>query len=285
MYVSMNWIKEHIKLSDDISIDEIVDKLTKASVEVDGVQTIGDWWDPSLIQVGLVKDIMPHPNADRLRLADIQLSSSNIQRVVCGAPNLSIGQKIIFAKTGSKVFSPKNNEYMTLEQATIRGVESNGMVLSESELGISDNHEGILVLDNDSEVGISAKDLLSDVILDVHIWPNRPDLMNVIGIAREIDSIFNKESTLNLPGMNYEIQEDKNIIFPQTMLTITLIGSLYIFYFGYVSSNSNNSDFAYSWISLPFFILCYFHHLWTLKVKNDSFKMQVGVIKDLPNNS
>jgi phenylalanyl-tRNA synthetase beta chain len=218
MYVSMNWIKEHIKLSDDISIDEIVDKLTKASVEVDGVQTIGDWWDPSLIQVGLVKDIMPHPNADRLRLADIQLSSSNIQRVVCGAPNLSIGQKIIFAKTGSKVFSPKNNEYMTLEQATIRGVESNGMVLSESELGISDNHEGILVLDNDSEVGISAKDLLSDVILDVHIWPNRPDLMNVIGIAREIDSIFNKESTLNLPGMNYEIQEDKNIIFPQIII-------------------------------------------------------------------
>ncbi|MDG1990525.1 MAG: phenylalanine--tRNA ligase subunit beta [Dehalococcoidia bacterium] len=211
----MNWIKEHIKLSDEISIDEIVDKLTKASVEVDGVQIIGDWWDTTLIQVGLVKDIKPHPNADRLRLADIQLSSSDIQRVVCGAPNLAVGQKIIFAKTGSKVFSPKDNEYMKLEQATIRGVESNGMVLSESELGISDNHEGILVLDNESEIGVSAKDLLSDVILDVHIWPNRPDLMNIIGIAREIDSIFNNESTLKLPEMNYEIKEDKKIIFPQ----------------------------------------------------------------------
>ena len=81
------------------------------------------------------------------------------------------------------------------------------------------------------------------------------------------------------------IKSIKNSIFPQTMLTITLIGALYIFYFGYVASNVNNSDFAYSWISLPFFILCYLHHIWTLKVKNESFKMQIGVIKDLPSNS
>lgn len=106
-----------------------------------------------------------------------------------------------------------------------------------------------------------------------------------IATAKSIKNILIESNSSMSEELWSRIKNIKNIIFPQTMLTITLIGSLYIFYFGYVSSNSNNSDFAYSWISLPFFILCYFHHLWTLKVKNDSFKMQVGVIKDLPNNS
>tara|TARA_Y100001970_G_scaffold263531_1_gene349102 strand:+ start:24565 stop:27009 length:2445 start_codon:yes stop_codon:yes gene_type:complete len=215
MYVSMNWIKEYISIPQSVTIEEIVDKLTKASVEVDGVNRIGEWWEPELIQVGLVKDILPHPNADRLRLADIELAKSKVERVVCGAPNLEIGQKIVFAKTGSKVFSPKTNDYITLEAAKIRGVESNGMVLSESELGISDNHEGILVLDNDYEVGTSAQSILADTILDVHIWPNRPDLMNIVGIAREIDAIFNAKSTLKLPDMTYNIDNDNNLNFPK----------------------------------------------------------------------
>ena len=106
-----------------------------------------------------------------------------------------------------------------------------------------------------------------------------------IATAKSIKNILIESNSSMSEELWSRIKNIKNIIFPQTMLTITLIGSLYIFYFGYVSSNSNNSDFAHSWISLPFFILCYFHHLWTLKVKNDSFKMQVGVIKDLPNNS
>ena len=215
MYVSMNWIKEHIDIPQSVTIEEIVDKLTKASVEVDGVNRIGEWWDPDLIQVGLVKDIIPHPNADRLRLTDIELANSHVERVVCGAPNLEIGQKIVFAKTGSKVFSPKTNEYIILETAKIRGVESSGMVLSESELGISDSHEGILVLDNAHEVGTSAQSILADTILDVHIWPNRPDLMNILGIAREIDAIFNSQSTLKLPDTSYKIIQDDNFHFPK----------------------------------------------------------------------
>tara|TARA_Y100001970_G_scaffold294145_1_gene447508 strand:+ start:8670 stop:11114 length:2445 start_codon:yes stop_codon:yes gene_type:complete len=215
MYVSMNWIREHIDIPQSVSIEEIVDKLTKASVEVDGVNRIGEWWDSALIQVGLVKDILPHPNADRLRLADIELAKSQVERVVCGAPNLEIGQKIVFAKTGSKVFSPKTNDYITLETAKIRGVESSGMVLSESELGISDNHEGILVLNDAHEVGTPAQSILADTILDVHIWPNRPDLMNIVGIAREIDAIFNAKSTIKLPDINYKIKKDDNFNFPK----------------------------------------------------------------------
>ena len=103
-----------------------------------------------------------------------------------------------------------------------------------------------------------------------------------IATAKSIKNILiESNSSMNEELWN-RIKNIKNIIFPQTMLTITLIGALYIFYFGYVSSNANNSDFVYSWISLPFFILCYLQHIWTLKVKNDSFKMQVDVIKDLP---
>ena len=81
-----------------------------------------------------------------------------------------------------------------------------------------------------------------------------------------------------------KIKQIKNIIFPQIMLTIILVGTLYIFYFGYIASNANQSEIAFSWVSLPLFALGYFHHLWTLKVKNSSFKMQIEVVDALPNN-
>ena len=79
-----------------------------------------------------------------------------------------------------------------------------------------------------------------------------------------------------------KIKHIKNIIFPQIMITITLVGTLYIFYFGYIASNANKTEIAFSWVSLPLFVLGYFHHLWTLKVKNSSFKMQIEVIDSLP---
>ena len=106
-----------------------------------------------------------------------------------------------------------------------------------------------------------------------------------IATAKSIKNILIESDSSTSEQLWGRIKDIKNIIFPQTMLTITLIGALYIFYFGYVSSNSNNSDFAYTWFSVPFFILGYLHHIWTLKVKNDSFKMQIDVIKNLPYNS
>ena len=79
-----------------------------------------------------------------------------------------------------------------------------------------------------------------------------------------------------------KIKQIKNIIFPQIMLTIILVGTLYVFYFGYIASNANKTEIAYSWISLPLFVIGYIHHLWTLKVKNESFKMQIEVVDNLP---
>ena len=79
-----------------------------------------------------------------------------------------------------------------------------------------------------------------------------------------------------------KIKQIKNIIFPQIMITITLVGTLYIFYFGYIASNANKTEIAFSWVPLPLFVLGYFHHLWTLKIKNSSFKMQIEVVDSLP---
>ena len=105
-----------------------------------------------------------------------------------------------------------------------------------------------------------------------------------IATSKSIKNILvESESPLSEELWN-EIKQIKNIIFPQTMLTITLVGTLYVFYFGYIVSNANKTEIAFSWISLPLFGLSYIHHLWTLKVKNSSFKTQIKVVENLPNN-
>ena len=105
-----------------------------------------------------------------------------------------------------------------------------------------------------------------------------------IATGKSIKNILvESESPLSEELWN-EVKQIKNIIFPQTMLTITLVGTLYVFYFGYIASNANKTEIAFSWISLPLFGLSYIHHLWTLKVKNSSFKMQIEVVESLPNN-
>ena len=105
---------------------------------------------------------------------------------------------------------------------------------------------------------------------------------HIIKCYKSIKNILvENESPLSEKLWN-RIKKIKNIIFPQTMLTITLVGTLYVFYFGYIASNANKTDIAYSWISLPLFTISYFHHIWTLKVKNHSFKLQIEVINRLP---
>ena len=105
-----------------------------------------------------------------------------------------------------------------------------------------------------------------------------------IATGKSIKNILvESESPLSEELWN-KIKQIKNIIFPQIMLTITLVGTLYVFYFGYIASNANKTEIAYSWISLPLLAVGYFHHIWTLKVKNSSFKMQIEVVDSLPSN-
>ena len=150
---------------------------------------------------GKIVAVNPHPNADRLRLATVDLGTEQ-QTVVCGAPNLNIGDKIAFARVGAQLIDAHTGQSMSLKTAKIRGVVSSGMICSEKELGISDSHEGIMVLPAEAPVGTPLADYLGDVVLDLDVTPNRPDCLSVIGIAREVAAL--SRQSLHIPEISYE---------------------------------------------------------------------------------
>src|SRR5690606_16098610 len=162
--------------------------ITDATAEVEDWATIGGQWDRSLIRVARVKAIAPHPNADTLRLATIDAGEGDRQ-VVCGAPNIEVGQKVAFASAGAELFDGHTGKPAKLKPRAIRGVESDGMVLSERELGLGESHEGILVLPPDTAIGAPLVDVLGDVIFDISTWANRGDLLGVLGMAREVAAV------------------------------------------------------------------------------------------------
>ncbi len=189
MKVSLKWLSEYVDLR--LSPEELARRLTSAGLAVDNiVRTGGDWGDE--IRIGSVTAVEPHPNADRLRLASVDVAGER-HRVVCGAPNVAAGQKIAFGTIGARVRDGHSGKPMVLKPAVIRGVESAGMVLSEYELGLSDNHEGILVLPDDAPVGTRLADYLGDVIFELSVTPNRPDWLSVLGIAREVAALTGAE--------------------------------------------------------------------------------------------
>jgi len=185
--ISLNWLKDYIDL-EGISSSEIISKLTNAGLEVE------DYVDQSSIYkafiVGFVKDKKEHPNADRLSLCTVFDGKDDLQ-VVCGAPNVEAGQKVVFAPVGTLI--PKGN--FIIGKAKIRGTESNGMICAEDELELSDNHDGIMILDSGLEAGTSIiKALeLNDTILEIGITPNRSDALSHIGVARDIAAIFGRK--------------------------------------------------------------------------------------------
>ncbi|MFC2002960.1 phenylalanine--tRNA ligase subunit beta [Chloroflexota bacterium] len=197
MKVSLNWLREYIDAG--LPPAEIAGRLTLAGHEVGEIQVIGGNWEG--IVVGQIVEVNPHPNADRLTLVTVDLGADR-QTVVCGAPNLRVGDKVPFAHVGAELIDGHSGEVVRLKSAKIRGVASSGMVCSEKELGISGSHEGILVLPVEAPVGTPLADYLGDVVFDLEITPNRPDCLSVIGIAREVAALTGK--SLSLPRMSYE---------------------------------------------------------------------------------
>jgi len=201
--ISLNWIKDYIDLS-GISNEEIVEKLIMCGLEVEDYVDQNKTY--SGIVVGLVKEVQKHPNADKLTICTIFDGKSDLQ-VVCGAPNVKEGLNVVFAPIGSII--PNGN--MEMKKVKIRGVESNGMICAEDELGLSDDHSGIMILDNDLSVGIQISEALklNDVILEIAITPNRPDALSHIGVARDLSAIFNRD--LRIPKIDLqESQSDIN---------------------------------------------------------------------------
>ena len=186
MLIPLSWLRKYVPVTD--SPDDLAHKLTMAGVEIGDVETVGEGWDPDKIVVGHVLEVNPHPNADRLKLPTVD-TGGETATVVCGAPNVATGQKIAFAKEGARMFSPRSGKMETLKRARIRGVESAGMVCSSLELGLGEDHDGILVLDEDAPVGTPLGEYLGDAILDAEVTSNRPDCLSILGIAHEVAAI------------------------------------------------------------------------------------------------
>ena len=197
MKVSLKWLRDYLGIISPAR--ELAEKLTMSGSEVKGIEVVGESWDN--IVVGQVVAIEFHPNADHLKLATIDLATEQL-RVVSGAPDLRVGDKVPFARVGAHLFDGHSGQPFQLKGAKIRGIESYGMACSEKELGLSSAHEGAMILPPEATVGIPLADWLGDAILDVEVTPNRPDCLSVIGIAREIAAL--EKQKVYLPHIEYD---------------------------------------------------------------------------------
>lgn len=223
MLVSLNWLNEFVDLS-DIDEKQIAHELTMSGLEVEAVEHIKPQFK-NIITAKILK-IDQHPNADKLHLVTLD-TGLETKTVVCGAQNIEVGQVIPFASIGSEVLDRKTGEMFKLTPAEIRGVVSQGMLCSSDELGLSDRNyqeeDGILILNRfikNPQLGMALEDVLGleeDTVIDVAPTANRGDQMSVIGIARELCAIFNKElkfsplsstTDLNIDDFKVEIMDN-----------------------------------------------------------------------------
>ena len=180
MKFTLSWLKTHLET--EASLEEIADKLSMIGLELEGVEDRGKALAP--FTVAHVKEARPHPDADRLRVCIVETKDHGEVQVVCGAPNARTGMKGVFAPAGTHI--PGTG--IDLKKGTIRGVESNGMLVSEREMGLSDEHEGIIELPEDATLGapFAAVMGLDDPVIDIAITPNRGDCLGVRGVARDL---------------------------------------------------------------------------------------------------
>ena len=225
MQVSLNWLNELVDLS-DVEASQIAHELTMSGLEVEAVEEL----QPNFTNIRTVKieKIDAHPNSEKLHLVTVN-TGSGLKTVVCGAQNIKEGQIVPYASVGSKVLDRKTGEQFELTPAVIRGVESQGMLCSADELGVSERNyqdeDGILILNRifpDVVIGQDVKDVLGfekDTIIDVAPTANRGDQMSVIGVARELSALFNKplkfnpiESTRDLSTDKFKVEiKDKDV--------------------------------------------------------------------------
>ncbi len=215
MQVSLNWLNEFVDLS-NVEASQIAHELTMSGLEVESVEDV----KPSFTNIKTVKieKIDAHPNSDRLHLVTVN-TGSGLKTVVCGAQNIQEGQVVPYASVGSQVLDRKTGEMFTLTPAVIRGVESQGMLCSADELGVTERNyqeeDGILVLNRifpDVELGKDVKDVLGfekDTVIDVAPTANRGDQMSVIGVARELSSLFNTPLKFNPVECTKDLTTDK----------------------------------------------------------------------------
>lgn len=198
MKISFNWLKEIVGA--DVSVAEVSTILTDTGLEVDGVELVES------VKGGLegvivaeVLECEQHPDADRLKVTQVN-TGTEILQVVCGAPNVAKGQKVMLVTPGSTLY-PSPDEAFKIKPSKIRGVESNGMLCAEDELGLGKSHDGIIVLPKDTPVGMKAStyfELESDYQIEIGLTPNRSDAMGIYGVAKDLKAYLNTHQAANI---------------------------------------------------------------------------------------
>lgn len=215
MQISLNWLNEFVDLS-DIEAERIAHELTMSGLEVEAVEEVKPKF--TNIKTVRIEKISNHPNSDRLHLVTVN-TGETLKTVVCGAQNIAEGQIVPYAAVGSQVLDRKTGEMFTLTPAVIRGVESQGMLCSDDELGVAERNyqseDGILILNKifpDVKIGVDVESVLGfekDFILDVAPTANRGDEMSVIGVARELCAIFDKPLKFSPLECTRDLKTDK----------------------------------------------------------------------------
>ena len=205
MNISYNWLKDYLDF--DLQPDEVAAALTSIGLETGGVeevQTIKGGLEGLVI--GEVLTCEEHPNSDHLHITTVNVGGAEPLQIVCGAPNVAAGQKVVVAVNGTKLYD--GDECFTIKRSKIRGVESNGMICAEDEIGIGTDHAGIIVLPADAVVGTPAKkyyNVKSDYVLEVDITPNRVDATSHFGVARDLAAYLKqngKPANLKRPSVD-----------------------------------------------------------------------------------
>ena len=220
MNISYNWLKQYINI--DITPDELSKALTSIGLEVGGVeevQTVKGGLEGLVI--GEVLTCADHENSDHLHVTTVNVGAEEALQIVCGAPNVAAGQKVVVATVGTKLYS--GEESFTIKRSKIRGVESMGMICAEDEIGIGTSHDGIIVLPSEAVVGTLAKDyygIKSDFLLEVDITPNRVDAASHYGVARDLAAFFalkNPAVKLTKPSVDAFLVQNTNLTIPVTV--------------------------------------------------------------------
>lgn len=211
MKISYNWLTNY--LDSKLSAIEIATILTDTGLEVESTTAIGQVkGDLEGIVVGEVIECVQHPNADRLKITQVSIGTKQLQ-IVCGATNVAIGQKVAVALVGTTLYPSPDNP-LTIKEAKIRGEESFGMLCAEDELGIGNSHDGILILEKDTPIGLPISEVIKlhpDVVFEIGLTPNRSDAMGHIGVARDLKAFLNHHRNSEL-AITWPILKNYNVI-------------------------------------------------------------------------
>lgn len=194
MLVPIRWLRDYLEI--DVPTHDLAARLNDSGVEVSSVSTVGADWEPDKILVGQITRIDPHSNAERLTLPTVNFGEGELQ-IVTGASNIRVGDKVAFALEGASLVDPRKSDgsLMKLESASIRGVVSRGMVCSALELGLSDEHEGILILPEGAPVGEPLADFMGGDVIELDLKPHRADCLAMLGVARQVAALYNRPFT------------------------------------------------------------------------------------------